>query len=193
MTQVTSSTIVTSFATELAELLIQNETTQSDANRAVRDAARTSFLEDSQHQVDELHSAANSMEAGALAGAALSIAGDACSVAATAYKFDASTTSACDSELVAKYSRDAGYAGDASAFFSGLAAPAKTLIGDAPQKDHEANATHDATLAEQAKWQAGDASAAIDKADKLGDKLLDLVQSLEQAQNSAANAVIGRI
>jgi hypothetical protein len=74
-----------------------------------------------------------------------------------------------------------------------LAAPAKTLIGDVPQENDEANAKEFATLAEQAKWQADDASTSLDKVDKLGDKILDLVQSLNQAQDSATNAVIGRI
>ena len=58
MTQAISNTSVTSFATELAELLINNETVQSDADRATRDAARETFLKDAQAQVDALHAAA---------------------------------------------------------------------------------------------------------------------------------------
>ena len=193
MTQAISSTSVTSFASELAELMIQNETTQSDADRAARDAARTTFLQDSQQQVNELHAAASSMESGAFAGAAFSIAGDACSIGATSCQFDAATADPCDKATIASGQANASSLQDASKLFGDFAGPAKTLAGDVPQKNHEANAKQFETLAEQAKWQADDASTGLDKVDKLGDKIFDQVQSLNQAQDSATNAVIGRI
>jgi hypothetical protein len=193
MTQTISSTSVTSFATELAELMIQNETTQSDADRAARDADRATFLRDSQHQVDELHSAASAMENGALVGAAFSIAGDACAIGAASYQYDAATTDPCDKGTIASDTTNASYLQDSSKLFAELAGPAKTLVGDVPQKNDEANAKQFETLAEQAKWQADDASTDLNKVDKLGDKILDIVQSLNQALDSATNAVIGRI
>jgi hypothetical protein len=193
MTQAISTTGATSFATELAELLIQNETTQSDADRATRDAARATFLQDSQHQVDALHAAASAMESGALAGAAFSIAGDACAIGATSYQYDAATTDPCDKATIASDTANASYLQDASKIYTQFAATAKTLAGDVPQQNDEADAKHFETLAEQAKWQASDASTSIDNADRLGGKIMDIVQSLNEAQDSATNAVIGRI
>jgi hypothetical protein len=182
MTSAISTTSVSSFATELAALLIQNETTQSDADRASRDAARAAYLEDAQHQIDALHAAADALETGAFASAALSIAGSACSVGATIEKFDAG---GCTS--------DSALLENGGKLCADLAPFANTVTGDVPQKHLEADAKRFETLAEQAKWQASDASSEIDKADRLGAKLLDIVQSLNQAQDSATNAVIGRI
>ena len=186
MTQVTSTGSVTSFATEIAELLIQNETTQSDADRVQRDAARVAYLQDAQNQVDALHAAANAVEEGALLGATFSIASSGCSIGATVDKFDSDDGSSCDTV-------ESGILSSLGKGCSDVAPLVKGLCGDAPQKHEEANAKHFETLAEQAKWQASDAGTEIDKADKLGDKILDIVQSLNQAQDSAANAVIGRI
>jgi len=182
MTSAISTTSVSSFATELAALVIQNETTQSDADRAARDAARATYLEDAQHQVDALHAAADAVETGAFTGAALSIASCACSFSATIEKFDANGCTSDSAQLE-----------NASKLCGDLAPFAKTITGDVPEKHLEADAKRFETLAEQAKWQASDASSEIDKADRLGAKLLDIVQSLNQAQDSATNAVIGRI
>lgn len=45
----------------------------------------------------------------------------------------------------------------------------------------------------QAKWQAGDASTSIDKANKAVDKYLDLLQGIQRDEHGANNAIIGRI
>jgi hypothetical protein len=77
--------------------------------------------------------------------------------------------------------------------FSDLATPASTIAFGAAAENDKAQATRAETLSEQAKWQAGDASSEIDKTNAIGGKILDTVQSLNQDQNAAANAVIGRI
>ena len=193
MTQAIASSSVTSFASEIAELLIQNEAVQTDSDSTQRDAARAEYLADAQKQVDALHDAASDTEMGAFVGAAFSLAGAACSWGAASAKFDAETTKPCDTLTIAKDMRDAGYFQGASAGFQALSAPATSLGGGRAADDDRADAKHYETLAEQAKWQASDATTDIDKADKLGDKILDIVQSLNQAQDSATNAVIGRI
>jgi hypothetical protein len=193
MTQAISSSSVTSFATEIAELLIQNETVQSDSDSTQRDAARATYLADAQKQIDALHDAASSTETGALVGAAFSVASGSCAIGATALSFAAQTTNKCDTLTIVTEARNASYLQSSSKAFSDLAGPAKALIGDVPADDDKADAKHYEMLAEQAKWQASDATTDIDKADKLGDKILDIVQSLNQAQDSATNAVIGRI
>jgi hypothetical protein len=193
MSQAISNGSVTSFATALAELLIQNETNQSDADRVQRDAARATYLQDAQHQVDALHAAAGAAEAGALMGAAFNIAGAGLSIGAADYTFDAETTNKCDVVTIASDTRDASTFQALSQGFSKLAPFADSLGGGRETDDDKANAKQYETLAEQAKWQASDAVTEIDKADKLGDKILDIVQSLNQAQDSATNAVIGRI
>ncbi|HWZ92043.1 MAG TPA: hypothetical protein VNW92_24430 [Polyangiaceae bacterium] len=193
MTQPISTTSVTSFATELAELLINNETVQSDADRTTRDAARETFLKDAQAQVDALHAAASATENGAMWSAAFTIAGAGCSIAAADLKFDAATTKPCDTAAIAADIKDANILDSMSTGFSKLAPTADSMGGGRAADDDKVDAKHFETLAQQAQWQASDASTEIDKADKLGAKILDIVQSLNQAQDSATNAVIGRI
>lgn len=190
-THAISTASVTSFATDLAELLIENEAVQSDADRSTRDAAREMFLKDAQAQVDALHAAASAAERGALWGAAFTVLGSACAIGAADEKFQASTT--CDqatSALDCKYANELSAAGSG---FSALSTTASSVGGNREADDDKADAKHFETLAEKDKWQASDASTAIDKAAELGAKLLDIVQSLNQAQDSATNAVIGRI
>lgn len=192
MTQPISSTNVTSFATELAALLIQNEDTQSDAARATRDAARATFLDDSQHQVDALHAAADATEQGALTGAVFSVAAGACSIGAASYKFDAETDG-CDKLAAASDCESASDLGTLAGTSSAIGKFAQTSLGEVQSQHDQASAKHFETLAAQAKWQADDASTTINKTDTLGAKILDIVQSLNQDQSSATNAVIGRI
>lgn len=192
MTQAISSTSVTSFATELAALLIQNETTQSDADRSTQDSARATFLQDSQHQVDSLHAAANATEEGALVGAAFSVAAGACSVVSASYKFDAETDGA-DKLAAASDSRAATDFGILGSTSSAVGKLEETCVGQVGSGHDQANAKRFETLATQAKWQSDDATTEINKTDALGAKILDIVQSLNQDQSSATNAVIGRI
>lgn len=193
MTQPISATSVTSFATELAELLIQNETVQSDADRTTRDAARNTYLKDAQEQENALHAAAAATESGALMGAAFNIAGDGLAMGAAYDRFDASTANPSDSAKIAADTRDASVLQGLGASFKDLSGVANSVGGGRQAEDDRADAKRFETQAEQAKWQASDATTEIDKTDKLGDKILDIVQSLNQAQDSAANAVIGRI
>ncbi|HTA92163.1 MAG TPA: hypothetical protein VK745_21435 [Polyangiaceae bacterium] len=192
MTQPISSTNVTSFATELAALLIQNETMQSDADRTTRDTARATFLQDSQNQVDALHAAADATEQGALVGAAFSVAAGACSIGAASYKFDAETDG-CDKIAAASDSESASDLGTLGSTYSALGKLEETCVGQAQSEHDHASAKRFETLAAQAKWQADDAATEVNKTATLGGKILDIVQSLNQDQSSATNAVIGRI
>jgi hypothetical protein len=194
MNQAISTSSVTGFASELAALLIENEASQADADRAQRDAARGAFLHDAEQQVNALHAAADATEAGALLSGTLAVAGGACEVGASIAKFDADSASlAGDKASAVSDARTASILQSLGKTSSQLAAPAKAIIGDAAADDDRAQAKQFETLAEQAKWQAGDASTELDHTDKLGDKILDIVQSLQQAQAAATNAVIGRI
>src|SRR5437763_1566622 len=91
MTQAITASSVTSFAAELAELLIETETVQSDSARQQRDAARTDFLHEAENQVKALHDAANDLRTGAWASAALSVASSACSIVGSVEQFKADT------------------------------------------------------------------------------------------------------
>ena len=210
MAQAISTTSVTGFATELAELMIQNETTQSDANHTEQTAARTAFLADAQHQVDALHDAASATRLGAFVNAAMTVAGGLCEAESAASKYQAGMTCAklsglspcSDNYLSTAQTLNESHAKDAlsaakwetgAKALSSLAPAFKSLVGDATAMDDNATAKKFETLGQQAQWQASDASSEIDKADKLGGEILDILQGLEQAQDSAANAVIGRI
>ncbi|HEY0465057.1 MAG TPA: hypothetical protein VGC79_12645, partial [Polyangiaceae bacterium] len=74
-----------------------------------------------------------------------------------------------------------------------LAAPLKSLVGDSTAELFQAEAKRFETLTEQAKWEAGDASASIDQAERRGDKVLDVLQGIQNDTNSSASAIIGRI
>ncbi|MEO8902572.1 MAG: hypothetical protein ABI488_11290 [Polyangiaceae bacterium] len=191
MTQPIGGAGVTSFASELAELLIQTESVQSDSAREQRDAARADFLHEAENQVKALHDAADDMRTGAWASAALTVASSACMIASSVEQFKADSAGskhcgAADQLLANKW-------GAIGKGLENLAAPTKALAGDAPAADANANAKLFETLAEKAKWVAGDAGTQIDQAASLGDKILDLLQGINQDQNSANNALIGRI
>jgi len=193
MSQPITCASVTGFAAELAELLVETETVQSDSDRTTRDAARREFLADAEKQVAELHEAATATATGALVGAAFTIAGAACSAASSVYKFDADTADECHLAERAMYARDAGLAQSLGQGFSGLSAYASTLTGSRVSDDHKAEAKRAELHGEQARWQVDDATTEINRASQLGDKLLDILQSLNQDQTSANNAIIGRM
>jgi hypothetical protein len=188
------------FATELAELLIQTESAQSDGAQLQRDAARKEFLANAQHQIDALHEAANDTRTGAFVSAAFTVASSACSIASAVdqYKADDGSSKLCalGPKTTADIARETEGANTWNAVakgLDGLGGAEKTLIGDAAVDDDNANAKYFETQAEKAKWLEGDASTEIDKVDKLGDKILDTLQGINQDQNSANNALIGRI
>jgi hypothetical protein len=184
---ISSATDAVGFVSELAELLLQVESLQSDSATTTRNAARQDFLREAQHQVDALHQAADDVRSGAWAQAALTVAGSACDLTGTVLKFDAERTSSCTTLKDAQLFVGLGKA------FASLAAPAKALLGDAPADDANATAKRCETLAEQARWAAGDATTEIDKVTQLGDKVLSTLQGVDQDQSSSNMSLINRI
>jgi hypothetical protein len=195
MTQAIPSASPASFASELAVLLIEKESNQAEAAERQRDAARHAFLENAQRQVDALHDAASATMTGALVGASLSIAGGACQIGAAGFQYEVDmgkAYSSCASEI-AQNQLNAGILAGLADVSGKLAEPVGVLVGDSTAARYQAEAKRHEQLAEQARWQASDANGAIDKADQRGDKLLDLLQNIQQSQNSTANSIIGRI
>ncbi len=192
MTTAISMTSTTDMASELAALMLQNETNQEDSDRLSRDAARNSFLENSQQQVNELNAAADASEQGAFVGAAFTIAGAGCGMVSDVDSFDAETVDKGTSEAYTD-KLDAGLFHDADQGLSGFSQYASQLAGGTLAGHDTAEAKRYETLAEEAKWQADDASSSIDKTDQLGSKIMDIVESLNQDQTSANNSIIGRI
>jgi len=208
MTQAISRTAGSSFDAEFAELVMRNETTQSESARQQRDAARATVVREAQLQVDALHDAATATRTGAFVSAGLTIGGSAIEVGGAFAQYGADMASAQlkaaelsgDTTTIlragAKYARDnrlstiCRTAGDGALK---LAAPMQALVGDSVASDHQAEAKRRETLAEQAKWQTDDAAAAADKADKRADKALDVLQGIQQENNSSARSIIGRI
>ncbi len=191
MTQAIAASSATGFAAELAELLIQTESVQSDSARQQRDAARSDFLHEAENQVKALHEAADDVRTGAWASAAMAVASSACTIVGSVEQFKAETAGsetcgAADKALATRWTA-------IGVGLEKLADPTKALAGDAPAADANAKAKLFETLAEKAKWVSSDASDEIAKAAKLGDKILDLLQGINQDQSSANNALIGRI
>ena len=166
----------TSVAGELASLLLEIETNQSESSRLARDAARENYLEQSEQQVNALHAAADATRAGAFISAGLT-------VASGGFAVGAATSCGPDARLFSASSKTCG----------DLSAPLRSLVGESTAADLQATAKLHETLAEQAKWEASDASTSADKADRRGDKALDLLQGIQSDSNSSANAIIGRI
>ena len=199
MTQAIAPSAV-SFASELAELLIQTESAQSDSANLQRDAARKDFLENAQHQVDALHEAADDVRSGAFVSAAFTVAGAACSVASAFDQFEADkgTAALCANGPkttleIAGNTKWANIFGATGKGLDTLGGAMKTFVGDAAVDDDNAKAKYFETQTEKAKWLAGDAGTEIDKVAQLGNKILDTLQGINQDQNSANNALIGRI
>ncbi|HEX3849771.1 MAG TPA: hypothetical protein VHW01_02325 [Polyangiaceae bacterium] len=199
MTQAIAPTAV-SFASELAELLIQTESAQSDSANLQRDAARKDFLENAQHQVDALHEAAADVRTGAFVSAAFTVAGAACSIGSAfdQYSADDASSKLCafgpkTTPEIASDTKWANIFGATGKGLDTLGGAMKTFVGDAAVDDDNAKAKYFETQVEKAKWLEGDASTELDKVAKLGDKILDTLQGINQDQNSANNALIGRI
>jgi hypothetical protein len=199
MTQAIAPSAV-GFASELAELLIQNESAQSDSAQLQRDAARKDFLDNAQHQVDALHEAADDVRTGAFVSAAFTMASSACSIASAVDQYEADIGSsklcALGPKTTADIASNTENANTWSAIAKGLdgfGSAEKMYVGDAAVDDDNAKAKYFETQGEKAKWLAGDASTELDKVAQLGNKILDTLQGINQDQNSANNALIGRI
>ncbi len=210
MTQAITGSPVTSFASELAELLLDVESTQSDAAHLSRDAARKDFLDQAQQQVDALHAAADDVRNGAWVSAAFTAASSVCAIQGALSQYNAEVGGAqlsglnlqlpCDrltavdlGSAVASDKQSANIAGAFAKGFAELGPAAKALTGDAAADDANANAKHFETLAEKAKWVAGDASTELDRVARLGDKILDVLQGINQDVHATQVALIGRI
>jgi hypothetical protein len=195
MTQAISVANLGGYAGELAALVLENEQNQSESARAQRDAARQSYLDQAEQQVEALHAAASASCAGALVGASLTMASGALEIGAASYQFDAAVGTAKGASVteLATDKRTATILGDLGDVSSKLAGPLQTLIGDSTAGHYQAEAKRHETLAAQAQWQASDASAEIEKANKQADKMLDLAQEIQRDQNAATNALINRI
>lgn len=194
MTQAISSANASGFASELAVLLLENESNQAECARQTRDAAREDVLSNAQHQIDALHSAADATMDSAFVSAALTVTAGACEFAAASSQYDVDEAKAkggCAIEIASDQfdatvlSKIAG----ASSSLGGIAGS----FGKGLDEHYQADAKHYEIMADQAKWQASDASSSLDKADRQGDKVLDAVQSIQRDQNASNNAIIGRI
>ena len=194
MTQAISSANASGFASELAMLLLENESNQAESARQSRDAAREDVLSNAHHQIDALHSAANASMDGALVGAALTVTGGLCDIAAASSQYDVDVGKAkgdCGT-LIASSQYDATVFSKVASASSSLAGIANGF-GKSVDEHFQADAKHYEIMAEQAKWRASDASTSLDKADKQGDKVLDALQGIQRDQNASNNAIIGRI
>jgi hypothetical protein len=195
MTQAISSAAFASLAGEFAVLVVDHESVQAESAARERDAAREAFLSDAQKQVEALHDAANATMQGALIGASMTIAGGALQMSAASFQYEVSMGKAhgdC-ATAIASNQLNATVRADLGEMFAKLAEPSKALVGDSTAARFQAEAKRHETLAEQAKWQADDARAALDKDDKRGDKTLDVLQGMHQDDNSSAKSIIGRI
>jgi len=192
------------FTSELAELLLQNDENQSESAHLQREAARTSYLEDVQSQVNALNAAADATLSAAFVSAAFSVAGGACEIGGAISQFKADTNAAgldprdfCGEtidmrQLVAAETKTANIWNAVGNAASALAKPA-TMIGDSIAQHDQAAAKRWEAAGAQAQWEASDANTEIDKAAKHSDATLQALQGIQNDQNQSNNALIGRI
>lgn len=194
MTQAITSTNASTFAGELAMLLIETDSNRADSDRLQRDSARQALLENAQHQVDALHAAADATATGALVNGAFSVASGAFSIGAASSQYDADLGKATGGPgcQVAADQFDANIDTAQAKIYASLGELGKGL-SDSAALDCQADAKHFETLAAQSQWQASDASSDADKADKQSDKVLEMLQGTQRDQNQSNNAIIGRI
>ena len=208
MTQAIGSAGATSAFAQLATLLVEVESNQTESNQTKRDAARAAYLEHAQDQVDALNSAADSVMVGAFSSAAFSVAGGALTIASAMPQCDADGNKAAAAELgkapchsgeittyllvAGQQQSSASILTSAGSTLAALAKPADAFADGTAQR-YRAEAKREETLGQQAQWQASDATTAIDKADRQTDKYLQLLQSVQDDQHASNNAIIGRI
>src|SRR4051812_34820822 len=94
MNQSISPSYGSGFATEFAELVIRNETIQSESAHQEREAARASVRENAQKQIEALHEAADATRNGAFLNAALTIGGAALEIKGAFNQYGADMASA---------------------------------------------------------------------------------------------------
>jgi len=204
MTTAVSNTNAVGFSGQLAELLLQNDENQSESARLQREAARSSYLDAVQSQVNELNAAADATMSAAFVSAAFSIGGGACEIGGAVVQFKADTNAAgldpkdfsCESiglrQLVATETESAKIWNAIGKTSSELANPT-AMIGQSIAGHDEASAKRWEAAAAKAQWEVSDASTEIDKAGKRSDATLGALQGIQNDQNAANNAVIGRI
>jgi hypothetical protein len=194
MTQAISTASATTFAGELAVLLIETDANRAESDRLQRDSARASFLENAQNQVDALHAAADATATGALVSAAFTIGSGAFAIGAANSQYDADMAKAAGaSSCTAANQFDANLLTVYAKTYEALGTAGKAIVGDSVALDCQAEAKRYETLGAQAQWQASDAGSDLDKTDKRSDKVLDILQGIQRDQHTANNAIIGRI
>ena len=195
MSQVVAPAGGMSFASEIAVLLLENEANHAESSQAARDAAREEFLTRANEQVEALHAAADATKWGAVVSGGLSAVGGVCQIAGAVDNCDAEIAKVGKGRPleVAEQTKLGSIYTALGNTSNAFAEPLKTWVFDSTAMHREADAKHAETLAEQARWQAQDANSEIEKADRQANKVLDSLQSLNEAQNAANNALLGRI
>lgn len=190
MTNAISTSPACDFAMGLAELQVELEANQTQSAQQQRDAARTSYLDNIQKQVDELHKAADATRAGALVNASMQLAGSVCELSAVGVQYRIDSNPCAAGADWAAWGTAFSKVGDG---LTKLAQPFQVLVGDSSAADHQAEAKRYESRAEQAQWQSQDASDEITKASKQLDAILDATRQLLSDQSAATNTIIGRI
>jgi hypothetical protein len=171
-------------AGEIALLVLNNENVQEEADRAERNAAREMRREAAEEEVEALKDAADALRTGAWVSGAMCLAGGALTVAGGVMSLDAE----CAEEL-----RECDVYSDSGDIVSRLAQPANTLIGQSTAESFRADAKQAAFEGEQASFRVNDAGEHASKVLRNRERMLDAIETLNQAEQAATSAVIGNI
>ena len=182
MTTISSNNL--GIAGEIALLVLNNEQVQGEADRNERSLARAMRHDAARDEFEALQDSADALEAGAWTAAAISFVGGGLTVIGGVMRVEA-----CGKQAL----KEADVVVSSGEVIAGFARPANTIVGESTSQRFQAEARRAAFGGEQASWRADDASEHLTKVDRNQERVIDLVESINQSEQAAASAVVANV
>lgn len=187
---------------------------QYQAGVESQQAARAAKSAENQRAVDEMHEQASSIRTGAWTEGSIEVVGGGMSVGGSLSSSSTGTqpapaTQDPSAEIApgdapsteakapapptpARTERASPWSVGGQAI-SGMASPAGRLVGEAPAKEHEANAAGHRNIAEQTGWAMDDATQAKERADHRADQALQIMADAARETRDARASAIAKL
>jgi len=161
----------------LMQLLVETDACEVEQAERERASARERRHQALNKQIDELHDAARDIMTGAFASMALSVAGGACQLNGVTQQVNGEAAFAKTSETWGR-------------LLSDCADPMQALVGSAPAKHHEADATKAADDKDAAKTREDEASARKNRVLSHTDRVMEMIRELMAAEARSRDAIL---
>lgn len=159
------------------QLLVETDAYEAEQADRERASARERRHQALTKQIGELHDAARDIMTGAFASMALSVAGGACQLNGVSQQLDGEAAFAKTSETWGR-------------MLSDCADPVQALVGTAPAKHHEADATKAADQKDAAKTREEEASSRKNRVLSHTDRVMELIGELMAAEARSREAIL---